>query len=195
MGFVGEWFRRDLPQSGRSREGGVQLGPFMSRRLPSGRAMEAVTEEAIHEACHRQATTFGFVEERGDEGTRDDRLVTGSVCHQRFMPRGRGLLREMRDYPTCSRLDRKRGQKQSDSLPCLLRPPAHFLSQFPERPKHLPGPGEELGQTSKVPSDKGEDSCRSSQCGEKKMDFHLRSARVNRTRRSNARLIVNRTNL
>ena len=54
--------------------------------------MEAVTEETIHEACHRQATTFGFVEERGDEGTRDDRLITGSLCHQRFMPRGRGLL-------------------------------------------------------------------------------------------------------
>jgi hypothetical protein len=54
--------------------------------------MEAVTEETIHEARHRQATTFGLVEERGDEGTRDDRLVTGSLCHQRFMPRGRGLL-------------------------------------------------------------------------------------------------------
>lgn len=54
--------------------------------------MEAFAEETIHEARHRQATTFGFVEKRGDEGTRDDRLVAGSVCHQVLMPRGWGLL-------------------------------------------------------------------------------------------------------
>jgi hypothetical protein len=54
--------------------------------------VEAFTEETVHEARHRQATTFGLVEERGDEGTRDDRLVAGSLCHQGFMPRRRMAL-------------------------------------------------------------------------------------------------------
>lgn len=94
MGFVGAGFGLgvDLSRSLGTGKGGVQLGPVVRGGLPSGRALEAFAEETIHEARHRQATTFGLVEERGDEGTRDDRLVAGSLCHQGFMPRGEGRL-------------------------------------------------------------------------------------------------------
>ena len=65
----------------------------MSRGLPSRSAVKAFPEETVHEARHRQATTFGLVEECGNEGTRDDRLVAGSLCHQTYMPRDWGVLR------------------------------------------------------------------------------------------------------
>ena len=78
----------------REGKGGVQLGPVAARRLPTRSTLEAFAEETVHETCHRQATTFGLVEERSDEGTRDDRLVAGSLCHQRFMPRNGGRLQD-----------------------------------------------------------------------------------------------------
>ena len=71
----------------------------MSRGFPSRSALEAFPEETVHEARHRQATTFGLMEECGDEGTRDDRLVAGSLCHQGFMPREWGLLQEASQRP------------------------------------------------------------------------------------------------
>ena len=85
------WVGVDLPAVGLGK-GGVQLGPLMCRCLPSRCAMEALAEETIHEARHRQATTFGLMKQSGDDGTRDDRLVAGSVCHQESMPQERGLL-------------------------------------------------------------------------------------------------------
>lgn len=56
--------------------------------------MEAFAEETVHEACHRDTTTFGFVKKSGNESTRDNRLVAGSVCHQTYMPRDKGLLHD-----------------------------------------------------------------------------------------------------
>ncbi len=78
--------------------------------------MKAVTEETIHEARHRHATTFGLVEERGDEGTRDDRLVAGSLCHQGFMPRGEGWLQPSR-RPARSRSEPPRPVIQISGFP------------------------------------------------------------------------------
>ena len=64
----GVGFGFDLRQSIGWGEGGVQLGPVVRRGFPSRCAVKAFAEEIVHEASHRQATTFGFVEDRGDEG-------------------------------------------------------------------------------------------------------------------------------
>ena len=95
----GSWVGFNLPAL-RVGEGGVQLGPVMRGGFPSGCAVKAFAEETVHEARHRQATTFGFVENRGDEGTRNQRLVTGRLCHQGSMPRDWRLLHPSRRPPT-----------------------------------------------------------------------------------------------
>ncbi len=54
--------------------------------------MQAITEESIHEPCHRDTMTFGFMEKRRDDRSRDDRHVVGRLCHQGYMPRGSGSV-------------------------------------------------------------------------------------------------------
>lgn len=111
----------------------------MSRCLPSRCAMKALTEETVHEARHRQATTFGLMEDRSDKGTRDDRLVTGSLCHQGSMPQEWGLLQNEAPVPMYGPQEpasrRKRGIFTSScGLPNLHRP-ALFLN--PQQPRSV----------------------------------------------------------
>lgn len=63
-----------------------QLRPVTRRFLPAGGAMQAIPEEAIDEAGHRDTVTLRFMEERRDDGPGDDGHVVGRLCHQGYMP-------------------------------------------------------------------------------------------------------------
>ena len=69
-----------------------QLGPVAGRFLPARSAAEAVPEETVHEPGHRDAMTLRLMEQRRDDGSRDDGHVVGRVWHQLSMPQGGGLL-------------------------------------------------------------------------------------------------------
>ena len=67
----------------------------MRGSFPPWSAVKALAEETVHEPGHRDAMTFGFMEERRDDGSRDDGNVMVRLWHQLYMPRGRGLLQTL----------------------------------------------------------------------------------------------------
>lgn len=60
--------------------------------------MKAVSEETVDEAGHRDAMTLRLMEQRRDDGPRDDGHVVVRLCHQAYMPREMGPLRRSRRH-------------------------------------------------------------------------------------------------
>src|SRR5690606_36859616 len=64
--------------------------PVLRGSSPSRRIVEGFAEKAVHESGHRNAMTLGFMEERRDDGSRDDGHVVTWSCHRGSVTRGAG---------------------------------------------------------------------------------------------------------